>query len=204
MRKFLITLVIAMVLAVTMSILWIVCGRQLALYVDRFGTIETGTIPIKSLTYEGNGTGGTLVVNDLRLSLSPADPHDLPPHVGTTKDEQLALSYGGKVFAFGPVLSGTDTLASAPQPGDDAAISIRHSYLSWPTFFDLNFVSGRAPSWKRHLYNQLTWKKPNGAKLEMLWRYEQYFYPGDGWATGMMTREGFTGLIGVDISDPAR
>jgi hypothetical protein len=204
MRKFLITLALAMVLAVTMSILWIVCGRQLALYVDRFGTIETGTIPIKSLTYEGNGTGGTLVVNDLRLSLSPADPHALPPHVGTTKDEQLALSYGGKVFPFGPALSGTDTLASAPQPGDDAAISIRHSYLSWPTFFDLNFVSGRAPSWKRHLYNQLTWKKPNGAKLEMLWRYEQYFYPGDGWATGMMTREGFTGLIGVDISDPAR
>ena len=204
MRKILITLLIVVVLAIAMSILWIFGGRQLSLYVDRFGTIEAGSIPIKSLTYEGNGTGGTLVVNDLRLDLSPADSHDSPPHVGTTKDEQIALSFGGKVFAFGPLLSETDTLATAPQSGDDASISIRHSYLSWPTFFDLNFVSGRAPSWKRHLYNQLTWNQPNGAKLEMLWRYEQYFYPGDGWATGMMTREGVTGLIRVDISVPAQ
>ena len=204
MRKYLITLTIVVVLAIAMSILWIVCGRQLSLFVDRFGTIETGSIPIKSLTYEGDGTGGSLVVNDLRVSLSPADSHGSPPHVGTTKDEQLALSYGGKVFAFAPVLSGTDLLATAPQAGDDASISIRHSYLSWPAFFDLNFVSGRAPSWKRHLYNQVTWKKPNRTKLEMLWRYEQYFYPGDRWATGMMTREGVTGLIRVDISGPAQ
>jgi hypothetical protein len=204
MRKFLITLAIFIVLVIAMSILWIFGGRQLSLYVDRFRTIETGSIPIKSLTYEGNGTGGTLVVNDLRLDLSPADSRDSPPHVGTTKDDQLALSYGGKVFAFGPMVSGTDTLATASQPGDNASITIRHSCLSWPIFFDLNFVSGRAPSWKRHLYNQLAWKKPNGAKLEMLWRYEQYFYPGDGWATGMMTREGVTGLIRVDISGSTR
>ena len=41
--------------------------------------------------------------------------------------------------------------------------------------------------------------KDVGAKLEILWRYEQYFYSGDGWANGFMTREGSTGLIRVDI-----
>jgi hypothetical protein len=34
----------------------------------------------------------------------------------------------------------------------------------------------------------------------MMWRYEQYFYPRLGWGSGFMTREGSTGLIGVDIS----
>jgi hypothetical protein len=34
----------------------------------------------------------------------------------------------------------------------------------------------------------------------MLWRYEQYFYPVNGWASGFMTHEGSTGLIQLDIS----
>jgi len=33
----------------------------------------------------------------------------------------------------------------------------------------------------------------------MLWRYEQFFYPGNGWANGFMTREGCTGLVRLDI-----
>ncbi len=70
-------------------------------------------------------------------------------------------------------------------------------------------MTGHSPSWKQHRYYQLIWKKPSGAKLEMLWRYEQYFYPGDGWGSGFMTCQGFhayegdvhssTGLIRVDI-----
>lgn len=204
MRKILITIAAVILLAVTMSILWIFAGRHIALFLDRFGTIETASIPIQSLTYEGSGAGGTLLLNDLRLSLSPADSRTLPPNVGTTKDEQLALSFAGKVFAFGPSHSETDNLATKRPANDDAVIIIRHSYLSWPTPFDVNFMSGHSPSWKRHLYYQIVWKKPDGTKLEMLWRYEQYFYPGDRWTTGMMTREGFTGLIRVDISGAAR
>ena len=37
----------------------------------------------------------------------------------------------------------------------------------------------------------------DGGRLEMLWRYEQYFY--ENWASGLMTRAGTTGLIRVDI-----
>ena len=33
-------------------------------------------------------------------------------------------------------------------------------------------------------------EKSSGANLKMLWRYEQFFYPGNGWASGSMTREG--------------
>jgi hypothetical protein len=203
-RKILITIVVVIALAVTMSILWIFAGRQLSLFVDRFGTIETASIPIQSLTYEGSGTGGTLLINDLRLSLSPADSHISSPNVGTTKDEQLALSFAGKVFAFGPTRSGSDNLTIERPANDDASIIIRHSYLSWPTPFEVNFMSGHSPSWKRHLYYHIVWQKPAGTKLEMLWRYEQYFYPSDRWTTGMMTREGVTGLIRVDISGAAR
>lgn len=198
MRKILITLGILIAFVIAILATWIFGGRQISLFLDRFGTIEMTSARINSLTYEGSGTGGILRVNDLGLSLN--DRNDPAPSIGTTKNDQLGLANGGKVFAFGPARSETENLTVVPPAGDDAAIEIRESILSWPTPFDLNFMTGHSPSWKRHVYYRLLWKKPSGAKLEMLWRYEQYFYPGSGWASGFMTYKGSTGLIQLDIS----
>jgi hypothetical protein len=49
-------------------------------------------------------------------------------------------------------------------------------------------------------------EKNTGATLDMIWRYEQFFYgqqliPGDGWGNGFMTHEGSTGLIQVAIKE---
>ena len=202
MRRILITLVIFIVCIAAGAATWIFGGRQLSLFMDRFGTIETTSTRIDSIAYEGSGTGGVLRINDLALSLN--ETNGLTPNIGTTKDDQLALAAGGKVFAFGPLSSPADSaddhLAATLQAGDDASLTIRRSVLNWPTPFDFNFMTGQSPSWKRHIYYRLLWNKPSGAKLEMLWRYEEYFYPGTGWASGFMTREGSTGLIGVDIS----
>jgi hypothetical protein len=198
MRKILITLGILIAFLIAILATWIFGGRQISLFLDRFGTIEMTSARINSLTYEGSGTGGILRVNDLGLSLN--DRNDPAPSIGTTKNDQLGLANGGKVFAFGPARSETENLTVVPPAGDDAAIEIRQSILSWPTPFDLNFMTGHSPSWKRHVYYRLLWKKPSGAKLEMLWRYEQYFYPGSGWASGFMTYKGSTGLIQLNIS----
>ena len=198
MRRILITLAILVVCIAAVSATWIFRGRQISLFIDRFGTVETASARINSITYEGSGTGGILHINDLALGLN--DKNGPTPNIGSTKDGQLALAAGGKVFVFGPPRSEAENLAAVPPTNDDALIAFRRSFLSWPTLFDLNFMTGHSPSWKRHLYYQVRWHKQNGAKLEMLWRYEQYFYPGDGWASGFMTHEGSTGLIRVDIS----
>jgi hypothetical protein len=198
-RKILITLGILVAFVTAILASWIFAGRQISLFLDRFGIIEMTSARIKSIAYEGSGTGGILRVNDLALSLN--DRNGPSPNIGTTKNDQLGLADGGKVFAFGPPRLGAENLATVPPAGDDAFIEIRRSILSWPTPFDLNFMTGQSPSWKRHLYYRLLWKKPAGAKLEMLWRYEQYFYPGNGWASGFMTREGSTGLIQVVIKE---
>jgi hypothetical protein len=197
MRKILITLGILIAFVVVILATWIFGGRRISLLLDRFGTIEITSARINSITYEGNGTGGILHVNDLALSLN--DRNGPTPSVGTTKNDQLGLADHGKVFAFGSARSEAENLATAPPTGDAAFIEIRRSVLSWPTPFELNFMTGQSPSWKRHLYYRLLWKKPSGAKLEMLWRYEQYFYPVNGWASGFMTHEGSTGLIQLHI-----
>ncbi len=197
MRRILATLGILVICIVAILATWIFRGRQVSLFIDRFGTIETGSARINSIVYEGSGTGGILHINDLALGLN--DKNGPTPNIGTTKNDQLALANSGKVFPFGPPRSETESLAAVPPADDDAFIEIRRSVLSWPTPFEFNFMTGQSPSWKRHLYYRVRWRKPNGATLEMLWRYEQYFYPGNGWASGFMTREGSTGLIRVEI-----
>ena len=199
MRKILITLGIFIVFGIAILASWIFGGSQISLFLDRFGTIEMTSARINSIAYQGSGTGGILHVNDLELSLN--DSNGPAPSIGTTKNDQLALADRGKVFAFGPVRTETENLATVPLAGDDASIEIRRSILNWPTPFEVNFMTGKSPSWKRHLYYRVRWKKSSGSNLEMLWRYEQFFYPGNGWTSGFMTREGSTGLIRVDIKE---
>src|SRR6184192_2408978 len=188
MRKLLIILGI-LVLIVALLALWIFGGRQVSLFIDRFGTIEIASVPIHSIAYEGSGTGGWLTVNGVHLSLNDLNPK-IALSVGSTKDNQFAVASGGKVFALGPLKStaenGGDYLAIVPPTGDEAFFVTRRSALSWPTPFDLNFMTGHSPSWKRDLYYHLLWKKSSGATLEMVWRYEQSYYgrelvPGNGW-----------------------
>jgi hypothetical protein len=203
MRKLLAIVLLLFVLVIGGAALWIFKGPRISLFVDRHGIAEDSSEQIKSVRYEGNGTAGLLYVNQISLSLNETVPPLQLPSVGSTKDgKQLGLASGGKVFPMGPmpeIDSPGETIATAPDQGDDARISLSHSRLPWPTPFEVNFMTGSVTSWRRHTYQRLTWVKPNGSKLDMLWRYEQFFYKGNGWASPTMTHEGETGLIKIEI-----
>ena len=200
MRKILIGLLLVLVLAV----LWLWRGRDFVTLADRLKMVESSSQSISAINYEGNGTGGRLHFGDVDLTLDETLLSGQKPNVGTTKDGQLALSFGGKVFPFGPASSQEDKLAANLPSGDAATISIEHSALAWPNFFEVNFMTGNSPKWKRYIYRKLTWTKASGAKLEMLWRYEQFFYQNDGWVEAFMVRPETTGLIRVEISNGSR
>ncbi len=204
MRRMLLLLAALAVGAAALAALWIFKGREISSFIDRYWTVETRSGPVQSIGYEGSGTGGILIANDLSLSLNEVGS-GLALSVGSTKDNQLALATSGRVFPFGPLTSTSENtgerLATVPPSGDQAFIAIRHSVLSWPTPLDLNFMTGQSPSWKRHIYYEIRWKKSSGANLEMIWRYEQFFYPSNGWASGFMTRHGSTGLIRIEMKE---
>jgi hypothetical protein len=200
MRKILIVSLIILALVV----LWLWRGRDLAPLVDRFKTIETSSRPIDTITYQGDGTGGVLRVGGVGLTLDETTLTEAKPNVGTTKDGQLALSFAGKVFPFGPTVSQDDKLAANVPSGERATISIEHGVLAWPNFFEVNYMSGNSPKWKRYIYRRLTWTKSDGAKLGMLWRYEEFFYQNDGWVGAFMNRPPATGLIRVEITNSSR
>ena len=202
MRRTLIVVVIVAAGAATLAALWIFRGREISSFIDRYWTVESQSTPIQSVAYEGSGTGGILICNGTRLSLNDLRT-GLSLSVGSTKDNQLALATSGKVFPFGPLTSTSENtgerLATVPPSGDQAFLATRHSLISWPTPFDINFMTGQSPSLETAHLSGNWWKKSSGANLQMLWRYEQFFYPGNGWTSGFMTREGSTGLIRVDI-----
>jgi hypothetical protein len=203
MRRILITLAIVVAVVAAISASWILGGRQILLWLDGFGTAEVRTLPLSSIVYEGADTGGFFRMDEMILGTTAPDNRQFPISVRSDAQGNFVLTRDEKSFPLGKAreANGVARREFTPDPGDELVLTIRRSVFSWPTPFDINFMSGHSPSWKRHLYYRLRWKKQKGPKLRMIWRYEQYFYPGNGWASGFMTHEGTTGLIKVDIED---
>jgi hypothetical protein len=203
MRKF---LLFAAFVALLIGLLcvWLFAGKQIVLQLDRFRTEQISIRPFRTLTYEGDGNGGVLHLDDVSASLNETGEGAQQPHIGTTPDGQLALSYAGQVFSFGQLPKETDRL-SVPVPAtDQASFELRRSLMPWPNLFEVNFMTGNTPRWKRNRYQHLIWQKQSGARLDIWWRFEQFYYVNDGWVDGDMSDPGLTGIIRIEIKPPGR
>jgi len=189
MRRILFRGLIAVAFLVVVLVVWIVAGRQISMLVDRAKTVFMKSLPVTPLTHDGSESGGTLQIGELPMSIEGPDYTPVGIRITNDAQQRIVLSKDGKSFLL------------AQEPGDDTSFTIERSMMSWPTPFDFNFMTGVSPSWRRHLYYVLRWKKSSGARLKMVWRYEQYFYSQGGWTSGFMTRAGSTGLIQVEVSE---
>ncbi len=161
MRKLLLGLLIILAAAV----LWLWRGRDVVTLADRIRTIEASSQPVTAIAYNGEGSGGSLQIDDVTLNLNEMQLSGGRPNVGTTLDGQLALSYAGRVFAFGHIPIDTQQLRATPDREDAASLSISHSALAWPNFFEVNYMSGNSPKWKRFIYRKLTWTKASRGEV---------------------------------------
>lgn len=199
MRRFLVRSAIGIACSILLLIAWVFEARPLSLLLDRVHTVQIDCQPVTQLGIE-DASGGMLRINDLPMNTAMPNYSPYPMAMKVDPKREFVVQYGDHAIVLGPV---DDSLgegrggAIKPGPGDKARFCVERGMLSWPTPLEINFMTGHSPSWKRHLYYRLVWEKPNGGRLEMVWRYEQYFY--DQWASGFMTRAGTTGLIRVDI-----
>lgn len=108
------------------------------------------------------------------------------------------MTLGGPDYQRIPLPDGFDT---PPGEGDELSFRRERSVLSWPTPLQFNFMTGHSPSWKRNVYFRLHWKRRSGKSLELLWRYEQWFYSSlGGWGSADgMTNQTNTGLVKVEV-----
>ena len=174
-------LLVLLVMVAALAAIWVFAGKEISVVADQSKTREIESIAVVSVSYEGSGEGGTLVLNNERFTLN-----SLNPHVGSTKDSQLALAFGGKVLAFGPLRSSENESLTTSVPVEDrASLSKRQSFIPWPTF-----DAGKLRLNCRN-YRELLWTKPTGGKLRMLWALD----PNDANSIN---------LIRVEISDATR
>jgi hypothetical protein len=199
MRRLLITIAILLAVLVALPAMWIFGGRRISHVVDHFVTKPMESRPIDHVGYDGNEVGGTFEIGGSFFDTLGTNSNPFPLTLRPNEQNQFVVTASGKSFVLGPISTQTVRPRILPATGDHITLDIRRSALSWPTPFDVNYMTGHSSSWKRNLYYELHWTKPSGQKLEMVWRYEQYFYPNDGWASGFMTRPGATGLVRVKI-----
>ncbi|QOY85504.1 hypothetical protein [Paludibaculum fermentans] len=169
-------------LAAVGVVIWLYGIRVLSGALDRLSTNRTAVRPLDQLRYDN----GVLEMAGVRLDLMV--PGSLPSgfNVALSGTGRVTFTYADGEFPCGPgrKQGGPDTLPDVtfkPDAGDQVTLTTEQSRVSWPTPLEMNFMTGSAPSWRRHLYYRLTWLKRSGARLEILWRYQQGFFAADGW-----------------------
>jgi hypothetical protein len=183
---------------------WLLAGRRISMLLDFAFTVQPESLPVKPLSVHNS----TFWTGEVPLSVSDTAGGKSDATLRSDDSSKLVVSLNGKAIVLGtltPARGPSEFLdgALAPEPGDQVTLTVRRSFMSWPTPFEMNYMTGHSPSWKRYLYYHLKWKKRSGAQLEMVWRYQQWYYSTlGGWSNGMMTGPG-TGLIGCKI-DPER
>ncbi len=151
-----------------LTILWLAFGRSVSILADHLRQSEAVSLPVKTLSFSDGAFRADAAI--LRIDPGAAIQRDAR--------SRLSIQKGDTVFPLGP---GDEPV---PEPGDRVSLTLRNG-LSWPTPFELNFMTGHSPSWKRHRYYRLTWTKPDGTSLDGLWRFEQWSYAQLGWSGDM-------------------
>jgi hypothetical protein len=191
-----------------LALLWLPTARLLSLLIDRAFTVAAGGAPASPVGWDGVDLRfpGAAQASSLTLE-GPAPGYAQVATATVGPDRRLVLTTHGRSIALGApsgamVDPGSTPPVSIPvfaaEPGDVGQLSFQRSWLSWPVF-ELNFMTGRSPIWRRSCYYHLTWKKRSGQRLDLLWRYEQGFYADTGWGAPGETG-GATGLIRAEIT----
>ena len=192
-----IRIVIAVVL---LLVVWLWAGRGVTELADRIlpgGAVPLATSPIR---YDGGG----LRFGELSLTFGGLDNLRGSVNVASLTPGRVNLSDGPVTFQLGKRTNAVDTrggvdIEFVADEGDEVSLTSRTSVLSWPTPFEFKILGGASPWWKRYVYYQLLWKKPSGATLRMVWRYEQQYFTEGGWKGPFMLWMSHTGFLSVEI-----
>jgi len=208
MRRIVICAGVAVVL---LPILWFFTSRWCALLVDQVHTQRLGTLQSNPIGWNGTwlqfgpsignvhgplGWSGPALLqggHTVDLNGPPGPDYEPVADLKVDANNQLVLRKDGKSFVLG---SRAGTIAGANDPipafaagaGDQTSVTLECSLLGWPASYRSNFMTGYSPSWQRYLYYRLSWRKPSGAALSILWRFRQDYDSVNGW-TGGLTQE---------------
>ena len=165
-------------IVVAMFAWWFVAGSSLVALVDRITTAPESepTTPTRFTFDEANvatteepkltfGERRRIAGSGWRVVEGP------PGHASLeTPNGNFVLGALSRTYALNQGQRGYEF---APDSGDVVTLTRRRSRMAWPRFLHVNWLGGSTPRWRRYVYYRLEWRKPNGPRLELVWRDEQ-------------------------------
>jgi hypothetical protein len=195
-----------------MFMVWLAAGVRITLLLDRIVTWPSTGLSTRSVRYDVN----EFRLGDHRMEYAGPDNmrieievvraidgritlvwnHDSFP-LGLTEEEQIPAELRFRPLRLDNRLTIGDSIRIRPDEGDDVSFRRGRSLVGWPVF-ELNFFTSNIPLWRRFVYYTLIWTKRSGARLKMVWRYEQK-YDNKGWDEPLMLWNSRTGLTTIEI-----
>jgi len=195
----LIWIMLAIIVAI---VAWFAAARFTSLFVDTLTTEEIGSSNPGGIVWNGS----FLQIGPRMLGVEGLD-NKVVLNLDVDSAGRLIASMDRRTLVLGPrggsaPSAGEQAPIFAGETGDQIRFTLSRSRLSWPSLFDFNFMTGNSPSWKRFVYYRLVWKKPSGATLDLLWRFEQWYYASEGrWMDADMTGADSCGLVRVSLKN---
>ena len=169
----------SVMVAIVVLATWILAGAKIAMLLDKLGTVAD--LPLPTGNYELSATH--FVIGPRRWIL------DDQVAIANDARGRMTLSRDGRTFSFGAVTGGRGEEPGSyflfqPDPSDSVSFVRRRSGLAWPIPFRFSIMGVSQPTWQRHSYRTLVWRKRSGATITMVWRDRQSFFARSGWADG--------------------
>jgi len=179
-----------------LGVCWLMLGRQVSTVFDRCfpGAPAVQSTDPMLIQFDRAGVSSRFTLGSESRALSwPGRPWQFELRVLLDAKQRLMLCAGVKSFTLGPVQTRwADPVKPRYQfvqeAGDVVSFSRVISRLPWPTPFTFSWMGVPVPKLKRYAYDRLRWNKPSGARLEIIWRDEYWFYPRTGWTDTYMNR----------------
>lgn len=186
---------------VVSAILWLVASRSVSMMMDRVHVTRLTEATVNEIRYDS----GTIEVAGSRLDTLTTETLPSGLQLAVRPSGRALLKYEGKLFPCGT----GKLLSTYPSPidvaisadlGDSVRFVTERSHLSWPTPFEMNFMTGYAPTWRRHSYCRLTWVKSSGARMEIVWRVRQGLFNQDGWRPAVV-KDVSAGVLRITVTE---
>jgi len=193
------------VVFVVLMLAWLWAGRMLTLAVDWVVPVPVRSLAASPLSYHGS----EFLVGGERLTITRLDNENADLQLVTDLQNRVVLSIGRDAFVLGPrtnpiIPSGPLIVDFVADSRDQVLLTVHESLLGWPNPFEVSWLGGSVPRWKKYVNYRLVWTKPSGARLPMRWRYERDYYLRRGWTDPLMKYDFQTGLQSVDILPESR
>jgi hypothetical protein len=188
---------------VAIAVAWYAGARPAALLFDGVARRELSSASLAKI-----GWNGTYLLIDGHVMGLTGSGDKQAMSLAVDAQGRLVATANGKSIVLG-ARSGTlpdqsETIAAfAADAGDSINFVHTQGRLIWPNWFEMNFMTGQTPTWKRFHHYRLAWRKASGETLTLFWRYEDYYYPSDRRFVGAdMVGPDNCGLVRVEISAP--